>query len=122
IGLGTDIIRGALTPGSRLPTEAELCKLYGVSRSVIRDAIRTLSGRGLVDVRQGLGMQITQPTDAPFAQALIILLMRSNLTIADVREARATIETRLAPLAAARGQESDWETMERHLTAYGTAV
>jgi GntR family transcriptional repressor for pyruvate dehydrogenase complex len=122
IDLGTEIIRGTLAPGSRLPTEAELCDLYNVSRSVIRDAIRTVAGRGLVDVRRGLGMLITQPSDMPFAQALIILLMRSELTIADVREARAALETQLAPVAATRGHDSDWDAMEGHLDAYAEAV
>jgi DNA-binding FadR family transcriptional regulator len=122
IGLGTEIIHGSVPPGGRLPTESELCDLYGVSRSVIRDAIRTLAGRGLVEVHRGRGMQISQPTDAPFAQALIILLMRSDLTIADVREARAAIETQLSMLAADRSHEHDWEIMERHLGAYAEAV
>jgi GntR family transcriptional regulator, transcriptional repressor for pyruvate dehydrogenase complex len=122
IDLGTQIIKGELEPGARLPSESELCDLYHVSRSVIRDAIRTLSGRGLIDVRQGLGMLVTQPTDAPFAQALIVLLMRSNLTIADVREGRAQIETQLAPLAATRGHTSDWDAMESSLETYADAV
>jgi GntR family transcriptional regulator, transcriptional repressor for pyruvate dehydrogenase complex len=122
IDLGTQIIRGSAAAGSRLPTESELCELYGVSRSVIRDAIRTLSGRGLVEVQRGRGMQISQPSDAPFAQALVILLMRSDLTIADVREARAAIETQLSLLAVDRGHESDWETMAAHLEAHARAV
>jgi GntR family transcriptional repressor for pyruvate dehydrogenase complex len=123
LGLGTEIISGSVPAGSRLPTESELCDLYGVSRSVIRDAIRTLVGRGLVEVyRGGRGMLISQVTDAPFAQALIILLMRSDLTIADVREARAALETELSLLSAARGEESDWDAMDQHLTAYGDAV
>jgi GntR family transcriptional regulator, transcriptional repressor for pyruvate dehydrogenase complex len=122
IDLGTQIIHGELGPGERLPSEAELCELYRVSRSVIRDAIRTLSGRGLIDVRQGHGMLVTQPTDAPFAQALIVLLMRSDLTIADVREGRAQIETQLAPLAATRGLDSDWDAMESSLAIYADAV
>ena len=122
LDLGTQIIYGQLSPGSRLPSESELCDLYKVSRSVIRDAIRTLSGRGLIDVRQGLGMLVTQPTDAPFAQALIILLMRSDLTIADVREGRAAIETQLAPLAVTAGLDSDWDALEQHLNAYEEAV
>jgi DNA-binding FadR family transcriptional regulator len=122
IDLGTQIIHGELEPGARLPSESDLCDLYRVSRSVIRDAIRTLAGRGLIDVRQGLGMLVTQPSDAPFAQALIVLLMRSNLTIADVREGRAQIETQLAPLAATRGHDSDWDAMETSLAAYADAV
>jgi DNA-binding FadR family transcriptional regulator len=122
ISLGSQIIRGSAAAGSRLPTESELCELYGVSRSVIRDAIRTLSGRGLVEVQRGRRMQISQPSDAPFAQALVILLMRSGLTVAEVREARAAIETQLSLLAVDRGHESDWETMAAHLEAYARAV
>ena len=122
IDLGTQIIHGELGPGERLPSEAELCGLYRVSRSVIRDAVRTLAGRGLIDVRQGLGMLVSQPTDAPFAQALIVLLMRADLTIADVREGRAQIETQLAPLAATRGLDSDWDAMESSLAIYADAV
>lgn len=122
LDLGTQIVKGDLAPGTRLPSELELCDLYSVSRSAIRDAIRTLAGRGLIDVRHGLGMSVTQPTDAPFSQALIILLMRSDLTIADVRESRAAIETQLAPLAAQRGLDSDWDVLEGHLQVYAAAV
>src|SRR5258708_33888506 len=75
--IGTKIVRGELHAGERLPTETELGVLFGVSRSVIRDAIRTLSARGLVNVRQGHGMQVSQSSDVTFGEALIILLMRS---------------------------------------------
>ena len=84
VELGAQIVRAELPEGARLPTEAELGDVYRVSRSVIRDAIRTLSARGLVEVRQGHGMVVAQPSDAPFAEALIILLMRSSLTLGDV--------------------------------------
>ncbi len=45
------ILSGELREGEKLPTEAELCQAFGVSRSVIRDAVRTLSARGLVHVQ-----------------------------------------------------------------------
>jgi GntR family transcriptional regulator, transcriptional repressor for pyruvate dehydrogenase complex len=123
VDLGTRIVRGELLPGERLPTESELGEAFGVSRSVIRDAVRTLSAYGLVEVRQGIGMLVTNPSDsASFSGALIIQLMRSELTVADVFEARATIETDLAAVAAARSEESDWEAMEQNLTAFIGAV
>jgi GntR family transcriptional repressor for pyruvate dehydrogenase complex len=123
VDLGTRIVRGELLPGARLPTESELGEAFGVSRSVIRDAVRTLSAYGLVEVRQGVGMLVSNPSEtAAYSGALIIQLMRSELSVADVFEARATIETDLAAVAAARSEESDWEAMEENLTEFIEAV
>jgi DNA-binding FadR family transcriptional regulator len=116
------ILSGQLEPGERLPTESELCDILGVSRSVIRDAIRSLVARGLVSVRQGHGMTVATPSEAVFGQALITLLARSDLRMADVVDARATIETRLVPLAADSGTEGDWEHLEAVFTAFSDAV
>src|ERR1700722_10498688 len=81
------ILEGDLEPGQRLPTELELGEALAVSRSVVRDAMRTLSARGLVQVRQGIGMVVSSPSDAALSDALVVLLMRSELTMGDVIEA-----------------------------------
>ncbi len=122
IELGTRIVQGEIGPDTRLPTEAELCERFGVSRSVIRDAMRTLSARDLIEIRQGHGMVTSKPTDVSFSEALMILLMRSDLSIRDVREARAAIETELAPLAAERGTAKDWKSLRKVLESYSKAV
>ena len=49
------ITRGAYRPGSQLPTEAELCEMLGVSRTVVREALRVLEDDGLVARRHGIG-------------------------------------------------------------------
>lgn len=49
------ITRGTFTPGSKLPTEAELCEMLGVSRTVVREALRVLEDDGLVARRHGVG-------------------------------------------------------------------
>lgn len=116
------ILWGDPEPGDRLPTEAELCDLFGVSRSVVRDALRTLVARGLVRVGPGQGIVVTDPSDEVFGQALLLLLARSGLTMREVTEARAAIEINLGPLAATRGTSEDWERMETHLDAFGDAV
>jgi DNA-binding FadR family transcriptional regulator len=116
------ILAGEPRPGERLPTEAELCELFGVSRSVVRDAVRTLVARGLVRVGPGQGIVVTDPGDEAFAEALLLLFARSGLTMREVTEARAAIEVHLAPLAVERGTEDDWGTMETHLTAFAEAV
>jgi DNA-binding FadR family transcriptional regulator len=122
IELGTRIVHGEIPPDTRLPTEADLCQLFRVSRSVIRDAVRTLSARGLIEVRQGHGMVTSQPSDVSFSEALIILLMRSELSVRDVWEARAALETELAPLAAERGTAEDWSLLRAFLESYSRAV
>lgn len=116
------ILRGEPPPGERLPTEAELCELFGVSRSVIRDAIRTLAARGLVRMGAGQGIVVTAPSDDAFGEALILLLARSGLTMGEVTEARASIEIQLGPLAADRGMPEDWDSIEAALVGFGEAV
>jgi GntR family transcriptional regulator, transcriptional repressor for pyruvate dehydrogenase complex len=116
------IIRGEPAAGQRLPTEVELCELFGVSRSVVRDALRTLVARGLVRVGPGQGIVVADPTDHAFGQALLLLLARSELTMREVTEARAVIETNLVPLAATRGTAEDWARLEGHLVNFGNAV
>lgn len=116
------ILCGELAPGDRLPTEGELGEMLGVSRSVVRDAIRSLAARGLVSVRQGQGMTVAEPSDAAFGHALIALLARSTLTMGDVINARATIETRLVPMAVTTGTDDDWDKLERTFGEFAEAV
>jgi GntR family transcriptional regulator len=59
----------ALKPGSRLPTELELCDVYSASRNTIRDAIKRLISQGLVETRQGQGTFVTAKVD-PFVTVL----------------------------------------------------
>jgi DNA-binding FadR family transcriptional regulator len=116
------ILRGELRDGQRLPTEPELGEALGVSRSVLRDAVRMLLARGLLDVRQGQGTIVSAPDSAAYGDAMVALLMRSDLTIGDVAGARAALETHLAPLAVQNGQPADWERMEGHLERFAAAV
>ena len=51
----------ALQPGDRLPTELQLAAAYGVSRTVVREAVHQLKSQGLVRSRQGSGVFVTAP-------------------------------------------------------------
>jgi DNA-binding FadR family transcriptional regulator len=59
--LGLAIMRGEYPPGSLLPTEARLCELLGVSRTAMREAIRGLIAKGLVESRPKLGTRVRDP-------------------------------------------------------------
>lgn len=116
------ILNGEPPPGERLPTEAELGALFAVSRSVIRDALRTLVARGLVHVGPRQGIIVTEPSHEAFGEALVLLLARSGVTMREVTEARAAIETRLGALAAQRGTEADWADMDAALVDFEAAL
>jgi DNA-binding FadR family transcriptional regulator len=95
------ILGGSFPPGSRLPSEFELTESFGVSRTVIRDALRVLVARGLVEVRRGTGTIVKPSSVDAYSSAVATMLLRSNLTIGDVFAARAALEGQLALIAAA---------------------
>src|SRR5919108_1225367 len=109
------ILRGDLPHGQRLPTEGELGDVLGVSRSVVRDAVRMLVARGLLEVRQGYGTMVATPSDEAFSAALLGLLMRSGATMGQVIDARTVLETQLARLVAGSATEDDWQRLDDRL-------
>lgn len=64
------IRRGDLAPGQRLPTEQELCTVFGVGRNSLREAVRFLELAGVLDVRPGEGTSVTVDETGPLAQAV----------------------------------------------------
>jgi GntR family transcriptional regulator, transcriptional repressor for pyruvate dehydrogenase complex len=116
------ILNGHWHPGHALQSESVLGGELCVSRSVIRDAVKTLAARGLVTVRQGVGTFVAEPTDAAYADALVLLLLRSGATIREVLEARALLEINLAAVAATRRTEEDCTRLQRHLDEFAAAA
>lgn len=115
------IVGKRLLPGSQLPPEVALAEQFGVSRTVIREAMRILANKGLISVRQGSGMQI-QPIERWNQLDPLILLeqLRSGecqAVLADLLELRQVIEVELAALAAHRRTAEDIERMRRGLEA-----
>lgn len=111
--LEQQILSGELAPGTLLPREAELSEALGVSRTVLRDAVRQLVARGLLTVRQGRGTIVAEPSDEALSTAMVALLARSSLTVGDVMESRITLETLIVRLAAEAGADDDWAELER---------
>jgi GntR family transcriptional repressor for pyruvate dehydrogenase complex len=100
-----DIRAGALNPGDKLPTESEIMRLQGVSRTVVREAISHLQAAGLVETRHGIGTFVLTP---PPAQRLgldpgTVVTMRDVLAILELR---ISLETEAAGLAASRRSDA----------------
>jgi DNA-binding FadR family transcriptional regulator len=112
------IVRGELSPGSRLPPEAELQQQFGVSRPTLREAFRILEAESLVSVRRGArgGAQIVTPDRSVAARHVGSLLQVSGATIGEVYEARMAIEPAAARMLALRGGPAAVRTLREHLT------
>lgn len=122
VELQAGILRGEFEPGQLLPPEAGLCEAFGVSRSVIRDAIRTLAARGLVNVHQGRGTIVSEADEADIGFAVLALVMRSEMTMGDVVETRAIVEGQFLPLATERRTSEDCERAAEKFRLFEQAV
>ncbi len=97
----------AAEPGSRLPTERELCQRLGVGRSTVREALRSLSFVGAIQPRQGSGTYVAPVEDAAVDRLLGLGLLVQRSRVYEVIEARRILEVQAVRLAAERYQESD---------------
>jgi DNA-binding FadR family transcriptional regulator len=110
----TRIKDGEWALGQRLPGETTLAAQLGVGRSTLREAIRELAGKGVLDSRQGAGVFVTA---LDVAEDWDTVLRSAN--ISSVIEARIAIEAEGAALAATRRTPADLRTIRRTLTARG---
>src|SRR5919201_5149763 len=116
------ILSGEWNAGDAIPPEQQLALQLGVSRTVVRDAVKTLSARGLVRVRQGIGTTVAEPSDGAYSDAIFLLLLRSSATVREVLEARELIEVAVAGMAAVRREDEDCERLERRLDEFAAAA
>ncbi len=106
------ILSGQIVAGTALPTEPDLADQYGVSRSVIRDATRLLSARGLVQVRHGKGVFVTTSQKEPFADAFMLALQRDKATAWDAEEFSLQMLPVAVSLATANGTDEEIAELE----------
>lgn len=104
-----------LRPGSKLPSERDLAERFGVGRSALREAIKSLSMLGLVETRQGAGNYISTEGPQIFPSLIHWSLLLNQGGAADLIECREHIEVITAQLAAARCADDDLEIMSDHL-------
>lgn len=108
------ILAGQLEPGQKLPTEAALVEEFGVSRTVVREALTRLQAVGLVETFQGRGsFVIGVPDSGPFEVGAAGI--RTHQDVLDMIELRIGIESEAASLAAQRRTELQLKGMERAL-------
>ena len=120
--LREQILSGELPPDSRLPAESDLAQELGVSRTAVREAMKILAGLGLVTVRQGHGISVLPPSDDAFAEALTLMLVRSDLTVGDLILARSQIEIEIYSAAADRASNRQLDALAAAVDVFRSAV
>ena len=119
--LSTRILEGQYPPGAKLPREADLMREFGVSRTVVREAISGLQAGGKVETRHGVGTFVLSPEDAlPFrieSEQLGVLT-----DVISLLEVRIGLETEGAALAAQRRTNNDIDRLRNALSAFHLAL
>lgn len=106
------IDRGELSPGDKLPPERRLAELFSVSRNTVREAIRTLAEKGVLESRQGAGTYVRELDGEDFADKFAGAILRRRPELQDVFEVRKLIEPEIAAMAARNASPSQLTRME----------
>jgi len=106
------ILKGALKAGDQLPAERELAIRFGVSRTAVREAVKALREKGLVEAYSGRGTFITDGTSQAVRQSFDLMVKIGQPEgSTDLAEVRSILEPEIAALAAERAEESDRATL-----------
>jgi DNA-binding FadR family transcriptional regulator len=119
--LGDRIRAGQLQAGDKLPTEAAIMGEFGVSRTVVREAISKLQAAGLVETRHGIGTFALAASDGPAFKIAPEQFSTLQDVIA-VLELRIGLETEAAALAAQRRDDANLAVMRTALDAFSRAI
>ncbi|SDH70030.1 transcriptional regulator, GntR family [Pseudomonas benzenivorans] len=107
------IVDGVLKAGQALPSERRLCEKLGISRSALREGLKVLRGRGIIDTAQGRDSRVASLSGARDASPLMHLFSSQPRTLYDLLEVRALLEAESARLAALRGTDADFVLLTR---------
>ncbi len=112
------ILSGQLKPGDQLPAERDLAQRFGVSRTAVREAVKALREKGLVEAYSGRGTFVTNGTSQVIRQSLDLMIrINQQDGLAHLAELRHMLEPEIAALAATRIEEQLLGTMREAVAA-----
>jgi GntR family transcriptional repressor for pyruvate dehydrogenase complex len=103
------IVSGKLTPGALLPSERELKEQFNVSRGTLREALRVLEQKGLIQIKTGVsgGPVVKGVTTEQVSESLALLIRYQKVSLSQLAEFREGVEGLVAALAARRASADD---------------
>lgn len=111
--LTDEIVTGNIPIGTLLPSERQLAETLHISRQMVREALRTLQERGLVEIVPARGTFVREATSVDGARTMESFYRRSKATARDIVEARSMLETYSVRLAALRGETAELSALEQ---------
>jgi len=122
--IAEQIARGALKPGDRIPSEKQLCEKFGVGRTSVREALRSLATMGVLESHMGDGTFVASDASRFLERSFQWGLLLNAKVVEDLIETRLMLESHNAGVAAAKADAADLERMddavrlmERHVSA-----
>jgi GntR family transcriptional repressor for pyruvate dehydrogenase complex len=115
------LLSGQISPGTRLPAERRLAERLGVGRSAVREAIKSLSLLGLLEVRQGSGAYLSNHSSDLLPRVLEWGLLLGEPSMRDIIELRHHLEVTAAGLAAERASTEDVQQLRAVVARMGEA-
>ncbi len=115
--LRAELTAGRWKPGRRLPAEVELTATFGVSRTVIREAIAALAADGLVEARQGAGVFVLSHPSTSLGALALDMDSKDSIALS-VLEVRLALEVESAGLAAVRSSAAHEAAMQEAIFEY----
>jgi GntR family transcriptional repressor for pyruvate dehydrogenase complex len=105
----------SLVVGDKLPSERQLCQLVGVSRPILREALKALQVMNIIDIRQGAGAYIRNLDPQDVVEHLDIVFHLDSSLYRDLYEARRILEAAIARMACPKAQEADIAAIEENI-------
>ena len=116
------MILGQLPPGSSLPSEAELAIQHGVSRVTVREAVKMVAGRGLLELARGRRAVVREPSGAALGEFIVFIVQNDPKGVFDLVEVRMSLEVQAVGLAAGRATRPAIAAIESTLQAMRDAA
>lgn len=115
---------GQLSPGDRLPAERVMAEMFGVSRTTVREGIKSLAEAGVLESRQGAGTFVRRVDEPSVAQAgsLIDAILAGDYSLADVFDVRKMVEPEIAAIASGKAKPDEITRLEAILHRQEEAV
>ncbi len=107
------IVNNSFKPGDKLPGEQNLKKMFNTSRSTLREALRVLEQKGLIEIKTGVsgGVIVKQIDTDPIIENLALLIKSGSISLKHLSEFRIRLEGSIAELAAKRADKNDLKNM-----------
>lgn len=107
------ILDGKLKAGEKLPSERDLCEMLNTSRGTLREALRILEQKGLIEIKVGVngGAIVREPTSDQMNESLALLIRSQTVSLSHLAEFREGVEGIVAGLAAQRIKPEEKEEL-----------